>query len=300
MNGSILKIAGGVVLAIAAIVLFGSVFVVQQTQYALVLRLGQPVREIKTAGLYFKTPLIETVIPFDRRILDLDRPAQEVIASDQKRMVVDTFTRYRIDKPLLFYQTMQSIAGADLRLRSIVDSTLRGVIGDATFESVVKTNRAALMKKMKEDVNKQAEGFGIEIVDMRIRRADLPEQNSKAVFQRMQTERQREAADIRAQGQEQSLTTRAKADREVARIRGEANQKADEVRGAADAERNSVFAAAYNKDPDFFSFYRSMQAYETGLKASDTRMVLSPDSDFFRYFSDPSGRRAQPAPAPKN
>ncbi|MET0605934.1 MAG: protease modulator HflC, partial [Beijerinckiaceae bacterium] len=259
-------------------------------------RFGQPQRAISEAGLYFRVPIVDTVITMDKRILELDRPAQEVIASDQKRIVIDSFTRYRIVDPLLFFQTMQTVLGAEQRLRSIVDSTLRGVVGDATFASVVRTDRAALMKKMKEEVNAQAKGFGIEIVDVRIRRADLPEQNSKAVFQRMQTERQREAADIRAQGQEQSLSIRARADREVARIRGEANQKSDEIRGAADAERNSVFAAAFNKDPDFFSFYRSMQAYETGLKAGDTRMVLSPDSDFFRYFSDPSGKRAAPAP----
>ena len=296
MKGSAMKIAGWLIAAFLVVLLVSSAFVVQQTQFALVLRFGQPQRAISEAGLYFRVPIVDTVITMDKRILELDRPAQEVIASDQKRIVIDSFTRYRIVDPLLFFQTMQTVLGAEQRLRSIVDSTLRGVVGDATFASVVRTDRAALMKKMKEEVNAQAKGFGIEIVDVRIRRADLPEQNSKAVFQRMQTERQREAADIRAQGQEQSLSIRARADREVARIRGEANQKSDEIRGAADAERNSVFAAAFNKDPDFFSFYRSMQAYETGLKAGDTRMVLSPDSDFFRYFSDPSGKRATPAP----
>lgn len=297
MNGSVLKVFGGIILAVIAVIVFGAAFTVQQTQHALVLRFGQTVRVLSEPGLYFKAPLIDTVTTFDKRILDLDRPAQEVIASDQKRIVVDTFTRYRIDKPLLFYQTMQSIAGANLRLSSIVDSTLRGVVGDATFTTVVKTDRAGLMKKMREEVNQQAKGFGIEVVDMRIRRADLPEQNSKAVFQRMQTERQREAADIRAQGAEQSLGIRARADREVARIRGEANQKSEEVRGAADAERNAIFAAAFGKDPGFFSFYRSMQAYEAAMKAGDTRMVLSPDSDFFQYFGDPAGRRNAPAPA---
>lgn len=297
MNSSLVKVVGGIAVAVIAVIIFGAAFIVGQTQHALVLRFGQTVRTISEPGLYFKWPLIDAVLTFDKRILELDRPAQEVIASDQKRIVVDTFTRYRIDNPLLFYQTMQSIAGANLRLSSIVDSTLRGVIGDATFTTVVKTDRAGLMKKMRNEVNQQAKGFGIEVVDVRIRRADLPEQNSKAVFQRMQTERQREAADIRAQGQEQSLAIRARADREVAIIKGEANQKSEEVRGAADAERNAVFAAAFNKDPAFFSFYRSMQAYEAGLRSGDTRMVLSPDSDFFRYFNDPAGRRPASPPA---
>lgn len=300
MNSLFLKIVGGIIVVAAAVVLFGSAFTVSQTQYALVLRFGQTVRTIADPGLYFKWPVVDAVLTFDKRVLELDRPAQEVITSDQKRIVVDTFSRYRIDNPLLFYQTMQSVAGANLRLSSIVDSTLRGVIGDATFTSVVKTDRDGLMQKLRTEVNQQAKGFGIQIVDSRIRRADLPEANSKAVFQRMQTERQREAADIRAQGQEQSLAIRARADREVAIIRGDANQKSEEVRGAADAERNAIFAAAFGKDPDFFSFYRSMQAYDTGLKANDTRMVLSPDSDFFRYFADPAGRRSgEPAAAAK-
>ncbi len=214
MNSALVKIVGGVIVAAAAIILFGAAFTVSQTQYGLVLRFGETVRTISNPGLYFKWPLIDAVLTFDKRILDLDRPAQEVIASDQKRIVVDTFTRYRVDNPLLFYQTMQSIEGANRRLASIVDSTLRGVIGDATFTTVVKTDRDGLMQKMRSEVNQQAKGFGIEIVDVRIRRADLPEANQKAVFQRMQTERQREAADIRAQGQEQSLGIRARADRE--------------------------------------------------------------------------------------
>jgi modulator of FtsH protease HflC len=296
MNNSALKIAGGALLALFAIVVFGAAFTVQQTDHALVLRFGQPLRAISEPGLYFKVPLIDNVVTIDKRILDLDRPTQEVIASDQKRIVVDSFTRYRVDNPLLFLQTMRNVENANQRLSSIIDSTLRGVVGEATFTSVVKTDRSALMKKMKDDVHAQAKGFGIDVVDVRIRRADLPEQNSKAVFQRMQTERQKEAADIRAQGSELSLGIKARADREVARIRGEANQKSEEVRGLADAERNAIFNAAYGKDAEFFAFYRSMQAYEAGLRSSDTRMVLSPDSDFFRYFSDPAGRRA----APKN
>ncbi|MGL4322964.1 MAG: protease modulator HflC [Beijerinckiaceae bacterium] len=302
MNNSPMKMVGGIALAIIAVLIFGSAFTVRQTDFALVQRFGQPVRTIAQPGLYFKAPLIDTVIPVEKRILDLDRPVQEVIASDQKRIVVDSFTRYRVIDPLRFVQSVQSVAGANLRLSSIIDSTLRGVLADATFTAIVKSDRAALMKKMRDDVNVQAKNLGIEIVDVRIRRADLPEPNAKSVFQRMQTERQREAADIRAQGTEQSLSIKARADREVARLRGEANQKSEEVRGQADAERNAVFNAAYGRDVEFFNFYRSMQAYETGLRGGDTKMILSPDSDFFRYFNDPSGKRAQPAaPAlPKN
>lgn len=298
MNNSPMKAVGGILLAVLAVILFGAAFIVRQTEFALVQRFGQPVRTIAEPGLYFKVPLIDNVIPVDKRILELDRPVQEVIASDQKRLVVDSFTRYRVSDPLRFVQSVQSVNGANLRLSSIVDSTLRGVLADATFSAIVRTDRAALMKKMREDVNAQAKNFGIEIVDVRIRRADLPEANAKSVFQRMQTERQREAADIRAQGTELSLGIKARADREVARLRGEANQKSDEIRGAADAERNAVFNAAYGKDAEFFNFYRSMQAYEAGLRAGETKMILSPDSDFFRYFNDPSGKR--PAQAPKN
>lgn len=296
MNGSPLKMIGGALAAVLAVVVFGAAFVVRQTEFALVQRFGQPVRTIAEPGLYFKVPLIDNVIPVDKRILELDRPVQEVIASDQKRIVVDSFTRYRVINPLLFVQTVQSIAGANLRLSSIVDSTLRGVLADATFTAIVRTERSALMKKIRDDVNAQAKNFGIDIVDVRIRRADLPEPNAKSVFQRMQTERQREAADIRAQGTEQSLAIKARADREVARLRGEANQRSDEIRGAADAERNAIFNAAFGKDAEFFNFYRSMQAYEAGLRSGETKMILSPDSDFFRYFNDPSGRRTPAAP----
>jgi membrane protease subunit HflC len=231
------------------------------------------------------------VIAIDNRILDLDRPTQEVIASDQKRLVVDSFTRWRVTDPLRFFQAVGSIPGANVRLSSIVDSTVRGVLADASFTSIVRNDRVQLMNQIRDAVNRQAQGLGITIVDTRLTRVDLPEANSQAVFRRMQTERQREAADIRAQGSEQAQGIRARADRDVAQILGQANQRAEETRGGADAERNRIFAEAYGKDQAFFNFYRSMQAYETGLKPGDTRMILSPDSDFFRYFGEPSGRR---------
>jgi membrane protease subunit HflC len=242
-------------------------------------------------------PLIENVITIDKRVLDLDLPAQEVIASDQKRLVVDSFARYRILDPLRFYQAVNSIAGANGRLGSIVNSTVRSVLADASFTSIVKTERDALMKRISTEVNAQARGLGVEVVDVRLRRVDLPEQNSQAVFQRMQTERQREATDIRAQGTQISQGIRAKADRDVTVIIADANRRAEELRGTGDAEKNRILAEAFGKDPDFFSFYRSMQAYEAALRPGDTRLVLSPNSDFFRYFSDPMGRRRAGAPS---
>jgi len=275
---------------IAGAVLFSSTFVVPQTAQALVFQFGRAVRApITEPGLYFKLPVIENVIEIDKRILDLELPSQEVISSDQKRLVVDAFTRYRVTDPLRFYQSVNNVNGANSRLTPIVNSTVRTVLADATFAAVVRTERSALMHKIRDDVNRQAQGLGIEVVDVRLRRADLPEQNSQSVFQRMQTERQREAADIRANGSQLSQTIRARADRDVTVLRADANRKSDEVRGSGEAEKNRVLADAFNRDPSFFSFWRSMQAYEQALK-SDTRMVLSPDSEFFRYFNDPAGK----------
>lgn len=288
-----------IALAVLAIILYSSTFVVPQTSQALVFQFGRIAREpIKQPGLYWKWPLIENVVYVDKRILDLELPSQEVIASDQKRLVVDAFTRYRITDPLKFYQSVTSVAGADLRLTSIVNSAVRTVLADATFTTVVRSDRAGLMHKIRDDVNRQSSGLGIEVVDVRLRRADLPEQNSQAVFQRMQTERQREAADIRANGSELSQTIKARADRDVTVLRANATRKSEELRGGGDAERNRIMAEAFNRDPEFFSFYRSMQAYEQSMK-SDTRMVLSPDNDFFRYFLDPAARGKDQARLPE-
>src|SRR6266850_229968 len=288
-----LNLVGGVIAAliiVALIVAYSSMFTVYQTQQALVVRLGQPVRVVTEPGLNFKVPLIDSVIGIDKRILDLENPAQEVIASDQKRLVVDAFARYKITQPLQFYQTVGSVEGANSRLSTLLNSALRRVLGESTLTHVVRDERAALMARVREQLEMEAQAFGIAIVDVRIRRADLPEQNSQAVYQRMQTERQREAAEFRAQGAQRSQEIRARADRDVTVLIAEAASRADQVRGEGDAERNRIFAEAFGKDPDFFGFYRSMQAYETGLKHNDTRMVLKPDSDFFRYFADPAGR----------
>jgi len=299
-----LGIAGGVLIVlavIAAIVGYSSLFTVYQTRLALVVRLGQPVRVVTEPGLNFKIPLIDSVIYVDKRILDLENAAQEVIASDQKRLVVDAFARYKIKDALLFYQSVGSVEGANSRLSTLLNAALRRVLGESTLTHVVRDDRAALMARVREQLDREAAQFGITVVDVRIRRADLPEQNSQAVYQRMQTERQREAAEFRANGSQRAQEIRARADRDVTVLVAETQAKADAIRGEGDGERNRIFAEAFGKDPDFFAFYRSMQAYEAGLGHRDTRMVLRPDSDFFRFFADPAGKNgntAAPQPAP--
>jgi len=288
-----LNFIGGViaVLIVAGLVLaYSSVFTIYQTQQVLVLRLGQPRPPITEPGLHFKAPFIDTVVYIDKRILDLEAPAQEVIASDQKRLVVDAFARYKIIDPLRFYQTLGSIQSADSQLKILLNSALRRMLGEATFIHVVRDQRASLMARIRDLVDQEAKSYGIQVVDVRIRRADLPEQNSQAVYQRMQTERQREAAEFRAQGAQRAQEIRSRADREVTVLVAEATSQSEQIRGEGDATRNQIFADAFNKDPDFFAFYRSMQAYEASLKHGDTRLVLKPDTNFFRYFNDPSGK----------
>jgi membrane protease subunit HflC len=262
-------------------------------------RLGEPVRVVIEPGLNFKAPFIDTVISIDKRILDLENPSQEVIASDQKRLVVDAFARYRIKDALRFYQSIGSIQAANIQLTTLLNASLRRVLGEVTFIQVVRDEREALMARIRDQLDKEAGGYGIAVVDVRIRRADLPEQNSQAVYQRMQTERQREAAEFRAQGGQKAQEIRSRADREATVIVAEANSQAEQVRGAGDGERNRLFAEAYGKDPDFFAFYRSMTAYENGLKSNDTRFLLKPDSDFFRFFGDPSGKSAAASAKPE-
>ena len=296
-----LGVAGGVLVAlavIAAIVGYASIFTVPETRQALVVRLGDPRYVVTQAGLHFKVPFIDNVIYIDKRILDLENPVQEIIASDQKRLVVDAFARYRIIDPLRFYQAIQTVPAANSQLSTLLNSALRRVLGETSFQNVVRDERASLMNRIREQLDRESERFGINVVDVRIRRADLPEQNSQAVYQRMQTERQREAAEFRAQGSQRAQEIRSRADRDVTVLLAEANSKGEQVRGEGDATRNRIFADAFNKDPEFFNFYRSLQAYETGLGHGDTRMVLKPDSEFFRFFADPSGRvpgSAQPA-----
>ena len=203
---------------------------------------------------------------------------------------MDAFARFKIKDPLEFYKTVRTEIEARKRLGAFLESSIRRALGSATFQDVVRDKREELMRTITDQVNKDAEDLGIEVIDMRIKRADLPEQNSEAIYRRMQTERQREAAEARAEGSAEANRIRAKADRESTIIIAEANEKSEKVRGDGDAERNKIFASAFGKDPDFFAFYRSMQAYEAGLKAKDTRLVISPDSEFFQYFGNPNGR----------
>jgi modulator of FtsH protease HflC len=278
--------------AIAAAAYF-ALFIVHQNEQAIVLEFGKPVKIISDAGLYWKIPVVQTVDYFDKRILDLDTASQEVTASDQKRIIVDAFARYRITDPLLFYQTVRDERNVRSRLGPIVESSLRRVLGGATFQDVVRDNREALMKRIAAQVNEEGKEFGLEVVDVRIKRADLPEQNSKNIFDRMRAERQREAAEFRAEGTGAANRIRASADREVTVIKADATREGERIRGDGDAERNRIFADAFNRDPDFFGFYRSMQAYETGIK-SDTRMLLAPDSEFFKYFTNPNPNGVNP------
>lgn len=288
-----------IILGIGAFVAYNSYFIVHQTQTALVLEFGDPKRVVTTPGLRFKKPFIQTVEFFDKRILDIDLPSKEVIAADQKRLVVDAFARYRIADPLLFFQSVTNEVGARSRLESLMDSAMRSVLGDSTFVQVVKDERAKLMNDIAQRVDNEAENFGMQIVDVRLKRVDLPEANSQAIYERMKTERQQEAAEIRAQGNEVAKRIRANADRQVTVLIAEANRDAERTRGEGDGERNRIYAEAFGKDADFFSFYRSMQAYEEGLKPEGTRMVISPNSDFFQYFKTPTGiMRAQDGSAP--
>jgi len=280
---------------LAAVAIYASAFIVHQNEQALVLRFGEPKRVVTTPGLNWKMPLVDSVEIYDKRILDLDSQPQEVTASDQKRLVVDSFARYRIVDPLKFYQTLRYEEGVRSRLGPIVESALRRVLGAATFQDLVRDKREELMKRIAAVVNEEGAEFGLEVVDVRIKRADLPEQNSKSVFDRMRAERQREAAEFRAQGAAEANRIRATADREATVIRAEATRKGEELRGGGDAERNRIYAEAYSKDPEFFEFYRSMQAYEHGLKSNDTRLLISPDSEFFKYFTDPHGKPAAPS-----
>jgi membrane protease subunit HflC len=299
MRAGVSGIVALMLLLAVLVVGYSATFTVSQTEQVLLVRLGEPVRVVTEPGLHFKAPFVDSVIDIDKRILDLENPSQEVIASDQKRLVVDAFARYRIKEALRFYQSVGSIQAANIQLTTLLNASLRRVLGEVTFIQVVRDEREQLMARIRDQLDKEAGGYGISVVDVRIRRADLPEQNSQAVYQRMQTERQREAAEFRAQGGQKAQEIRAKADREATVIIAEANSSSEQVRGQGDGERNRLFANAYNQDPAFFAFYRSMDAYKNSLKGSDTRFLLKPDSDFFRFFGSPGGRPPAAGAAPK-
>jgi len=282
------------VLVVGLIVAGGAIFTVAQVEQAIVLRLGEPVPGrglITEPGLHFKIPFIENVVYIDNRILSAESPNLEVLAADNQRLEVDSFVRYRIIDALRFYQTVGGVLGANNQLASVLNSAVRRVLSEANQQQIVRDERAALMVKIREQADAEAHKFGVAVIDARIRRVDLPAQISEKVFGRMQTERAREAAEYRAQGAEQAQKITAKADRDVIVIKAEAQRQADQVKGEGDAERNRIFAESYGKDPDFFAFYRSMQAYETAFKSGDTRFLVDPKSDFFRFFGSPQGAR---------
>lgn len=278
---------GGVVVVILFL-LYTMLFTVRQTEIALVLQFGKPIRVIEEPGLQFKLPYQNAVI-YDRRILDYEPPAEEVIASDQKRLVVNTYARFKIVNPLQFYQSVGTEDVADARLSTIISASLRNVIGNVELQSVISTQRAAIMLQIRDQVNREAKGFGIDVVDVRLRRADLPTENEQAIYDRMKTERQREAAQYRAQGAQQAQQIRADADRQRIEILADAQKQAQIMRGEGDAQSISIYADAYGKDPNFFAFYRSLQAYRDSLSGPGTTL-LSPDSEFFKYLEGgPSG-----------
>jgi membrane protease subunit HflC len=262
-----------------------SLYTVHQTQQAIVLQVGEPRAVITTPGLHVKLPWpFQNVLTLDKRVLYLDLPAEEVIAQDRKRLVVDAFARWRITDPLRFYQSLTDEQVAQTRLQPILGSNVRRILGSQTFAAVLSGQRAKLMLDIRAGVNAETRNFGIEVVDVRIRRADLPQQNSDAIYRRMQQERVREANEFRAQGEQISQEVRSKADRDATVIVAEATRQASITRGQGDAEKNRVFAQAFGQDPDFFAFYRSMNAYQASLKGENTTVILSPDSEFFRYF----------------
>jgi membrane protease subunit HflC len=284
-----------VVAAVGLVVASSTLFTVHQTQQVLITQFGQPIRVIRDPGLQAKIPFIQSVIAFDRRLLDFDAPGEEVILGDQRRLIVDSFTRYQIIDPLLYFQTVGATeAGIRARLNSIVQSSLRRVLGNEPLLSVLSTDRTRIMGTIRTQVNEEARRFGIEVTDVRIRRADLPDENTQAILNRMQSERERVAREARAEGAEVAAQVRARADRERTVLIAEAQASADILRGQGENDAIRIFAEAFQRDPQFFHFWRSMQAYREafGEGGGDTRLLLSPDSEFFRFF-----RESMPSPA---
>jgi len=293
MSRNRLTILGIIVIALGFVV-FSSLFIVHQTQQVLVLQFGEPIRVISKPGLQFKWPLVQNVVEYERRVLDFDPPAEQVILSDQKRIVVDAYVRYKIADPLKFFQTVQTEQIARSRLSSVVNSALRGVLGNVTLLSVLSEEREEIMSNIQTKVNASAGRLGIKIVDVRLRAADLPPETAQAIYARMRSEREREAREARAQGFEKGQQIRAAADRERTVLLAEAKKTAEIARGEGDQKATMIWANAFGQDAEFFHFYRSMQAYRQALRADDTTMVLSPDSDFFQFFGTFGGSGKKP------
>ena len=288
-----MKATRNVTLALLAVLLFGAfsaAFMVNQTQQALVLQFGEPKRTIQEPGLKFKLPFIQEAVYYERRVLSLiPQDAEEVILADQKRLQVDAYARYRIEDPLLFFQTVRNEIGARARLESIIDSSVRRVLGRETLASILTGERESINGSIRDEVNQSVASLGIQIIDVRLRRADYPEATSQNIFNRMKSEREREAKEFRATGEEEAQKIRADAEKTRTVIVAEAKRQAQEVRGEGDSNAIRIYAESFGRDPEFFSFYRSMEAYRKSIGESGTSMVLSPNSSFFRYFKDKDG-----------
>ncbi len=274
------------VIIVIGFAIYLSLFVVKEINQAIVLQFGDPKKIISTPGLQVKIPFIQNVVFLDRRILSLDPAPEEVIASDQKRLIVDAFARFKITDPLKFYISVGNERVARSRLATIINSRLRSVLGTQSLATLLSEDRTKQMAIIQEGVNAEAGKFGIEIIDVRIKRADLPQANSEAIYRRMQTEREREAKEFRARGAEMAVTITSTADKEVTVILANAKKQSEIMKGEGDGLRNNIFAGAFGKDPDFFAFYRAMQAYETALIGGETSLILSPDSEFFKFFGN--------------
>jgi membrane protease subunit HflC len=274
------------ILVLAGFVVYLSFFTVKEINQAIVLQFGDPKRVIAEPGLQVKIPFIQNVVFLDRRILSLDPAPEEVIASDQKRLIVDAYARFKIVDPLKFYISVGNEMVARSRLATIINSRLRSVLGKHSLATLLSEDRTKQMAIIQDGVNTEAEKFGITIIDIRIKRADLPQANSEAIYKRMQTEREREAKQFRARGAEMAVTITSTADKEVTVLLANAKKQSEIMKGEGDGQRNKIFAEAFGKDPDFFSFYRAMQAYEKALIGGDTSLILSPDSDFFKFFGN--------------
>ena len=276
-------------IVVLTVLAYNSLFFVEQRVQSLVLQFGEPIRVIKEPGLNFKIPLAQNIVKFDKRILLFDNSAEEIIAADKKRLIVDAFVRYKIIDPLKFYQTVRFEAALNNRLGSVVNNSLRAVLGKVPLEAVISDRRELLMQEVSELVSLRATQFGISIEEVRIKKADLPSENSEAIYRRMQTERQQEAAQIRAVGNEKARFITAESEKQKTVLLAEAQRDSDILRGEGDAEKNKILGKAFNQDPDFFAFYRAMQAYSKALTEGDTTMVLSPKSDFFEFFGNAEG-----------
>ena len=279
------KVISGIIIVLAATAFF-SIFIVKEVNQAIVLQFGDPKRIIMKPGLNFKIPFIQNVVYLDKRILNLDAPPEEVIASDQKRLIVDAFARFKIVDPLKFYISVGNERVARSRLSTIINSRIRNVLGQEELQTLLSKDRSKQMALIKEGVNNEAQNFGINIVDVRIKRADLPQANSDAIYRRMQTEREREAKEFRAKGAEMAVTITSTADKEVTVILADAQKQSEIMKGEGDGERDKIFADAFGQDPEFFAFYRAMQAYEKALIGGETSLILSPDSEFFKFFGN--------------